>query len=1164
MNKNPKSFLSKALAVALTVLMLVAASVLVVGAAETVNVAKIGDTEYATLAAAMTEANKAAGDYTITLLKDSAEVFTFAQKKGVNITIDGDGNTFSGKITLNAGGGNLTFTDAKIAPANSQTIYLNASTAPNVTFDGCTLQGANKSGTIVYGYASSTSNSVTVKNCTADNLQYIISFRQTGSNSVLIEKVTATNMIYLARTLKCPSVTVKNVTCDAVIGIDIKNDAAGGKLTLENVNINIVTHNGSLYAPISGSGAGQSWNVELNGVNTFSANGVAYEDTTWFSGNSGYANNVEAQNGSKFGDLAAIAEDAESGDTVTLLKDYTGDAITLPEGVQLDTNGKADNDKITVVLPTYVAQIGEQGYETLADAIAAAKDGDTIKFLANIEENVTINKKLTIDGARFTYTGKMTLEADTTIKNVNFDGKGYNGYAVVTDANYVTIEDCTAKNYGYGFVNVYSDNVHTTLRNVTISGVNYGVKVDYSYGVTLENVNITAGVAAVLNSNYGEKTITIKNSKLNILGTWTRNNTTKTNYVFEGDNTVGEFKTDAAIDNFKLALGATLTAPEGLTVTTDVEGYGVEYKEGKYITVKQVAEVNGVKYATLAEAIANATAGDTIKFLADITENVTISKNITIVGADFTFTGKITINNNVEITIEDVNFVKGYIVYNNGNAAYGKLVVNNCSFVNGGYAIETAKVQSVTIEGCTVVGQSLLYARLTTSYIYVKDTTIDSGNYLAHLVYGTEATFENVTATNMPYYGISTQNYGPKTINLINCNFDAQWPLATRDDRTDAYDTFVFQGENVMPNLELDGHMYFKLASGATLTAPEGVKVTTDLAGYIVNYKDGKYQAVTNFVVTHENMRFGNTLSLLFAVPKYEEFGEGCYVVITHTYLNEENKLITATETIQFNKWDGNILPGYYVVEYDGLAAKQMTDAVTVTFYDANGALGATFTSSIRMYAESVLSDATLSTFHPVVVNMLNYGAAAQVYFGYNTTELANAGLTDAQEALATPTFAVTNELLAVRHAQGVSREFFKASGVRFNDSINLIFQFQGMSEELAANLIVTFKDEEGNPISECTELAWVKEDGAWAVEFDALDIADAYKVIICEVENKNTGATLTIRDSVAAYIARRLDTIEAQTSNKEEAAANLYTAFMNFADSAKAYRNVDCYKTVD
>ena len=231
--------------------------------------------------------------------------------------------------------------------------------------------------------------------------------------------------------------------------------------------------------------------------------------------------------------------------------------------------------------------IGETTYASLAEALAAAQAGDTLTFLADITQDVTISTKVTIDGAGKTYTGKMTAKADVTVKNVNFDGNGYNGYAFETrGAAYVTIEDCTATNYGYGFVQLASGTALTTVKNVIVSNMNYGVKVDYSNAVVLENVDITANVAAVLNSNYGEKTITIKNSDLNILGTWTRNNTTKTTYVFEGENTVDSFITDAAIDNFKLANeNSTLTAPEGLTVTTDLAGCEVDYEDGTYYVV---------------------------------------------------------------------------------------------------------------------------------------------------------------------------------------------------------------------------------------------------------------------------------------------------------------------------------------------------------------------------------------------------------------------------------------------------------------------------------------------------------------------------------------------------------------------------------------------------
>ena len=181
-----------------------------------------------------------------------------------------------------------------------------------------------------------------------------------------------------------------------------------------------------------------------------------------------------------------------------------------------------------------VAKIGGTEYETLSGAIAAATAGQTIELIADVNQNVTISKSLTIDGAGKTYTGSMTLnkKANVTVKNVNFDGKGYNGYAINSNgAANLTIEGGTSKNYGYGFVQVAKGANLITVKNVTVSDMNYGVKVDYSNAVVLENVNITAGVAAVLNSNYGEKPITVKNSKLNILGTWTRNNTIKTNYA---------------------------------------------------------------------------------------------------------------------------------------------------------------------------------------------------------------------------------------------------------------------------------------------------------------------------------------------------------------------------------------------------------------------------------------------------------------------------------------------------------------------------------------------------------------------------------------------------------------------------------------------------------
>ncbi len=343
--------------------------------------------------------------------------------------------------------------------------------------------------------------------------------------------------------------------------------------------------------------------------------------------------------------------------------------IVAPEGRSLTiTNapeGLMTEGDVKIVKPA--AKIGDRTFNTLQAAIDAATAGQTITLLADIKENITINRALTIAGADKTYTGKMTAKADVTVKNVNFDGKGMNDYAFETrGASYVTIEDCTAKNYGYGFIQLASATVSTTVKNVKVTGVAYGVKIDYSNKVTLEKVDITASTAGILNSNYGEKTITINNSNINILGTWTRNNTTKTNIVFEGANEIEEFIIDEAIDVFKLAAGATLTAPNGITVITDVADHEVAFKDGVYSVVETknyVAMIGDTKFETFDAAYKAAKTGDTINLLETIvidnskpwvnysTKNITVKAEFgdaafRVVGNAYVWFGGMTIESN--------------------------------------------------------------------------------------------------------------------------------------------------------------------------------------------------------------------------------------------------------------------------------------------------------------------------------------------------------------------------------------------------------------------------------------------------------------------------------------------------------------------------------------
>ena len=278
-------------------------------------------------------------------------------------------------------------------------------------------------------------------------------------------------------------------------------------------------------------------------------------------------------------------------------------------GTQL--NAQDDVEVVNVV------KIGDTGYKSLSDAITAATAGQTITFIENISEDVTLNKSLTIDGANKNYTGTMTVNNVTvTVKNTNFikgqvnkskgtgttakitvidcafDGEGLNVYAMnLAGTNSILIENVTCKSYGLGMLQVPSSATSVVVKNVEISDVKYGLKIDYANAVSLENVIINPSTKyGILNSNYGAKTYTIKNCDISApIELWERNSTTYTTYKFEGINNVSY-------------LIAKLTKIEG---------------SGAFVATNNGSEFLDVKVNTLAEALPFVENRNYLKLLSD-------------------------------------------------------------------------------------------------------------------------------------------------------------------------------------------------------------------------------------------------------------------------------------------------------------------------------------------------------------------------------------------------------------------------------------------------------------------------------------------------------------------------------------------------------------------
>ena len=111
----------------------------------------------------------------------------------------------------------------------------------------------------------------------------------------------------------------------------------------------------------------------------------------------------------------------------------------------------------------------------------------------------------------------------------------------------------------------------------------------------------------------------------------------------------------------------------------------------------------------------------------------------------------------------------------------------------------------------------------------------------------------------------------------------------------------------------------------------------------------------------------------------------------------------------------------YYCVSY-GVAAKEMADEVSVYIVDENGEpVSAVYSRNVRGYAMDLIS----STSQPddvkaFAVDMLNYGASAQLNFNYNTDHPANEYLTEEQqEQYATPAVECANNQVKGDNAYG-------------------------------------------------------------------------------------------------------------------------------------------------
>lgn len=550
-----------------------------------------------------------------------------------------------------------------------------------------------------------------------------------------------------------------------------------------------------------------------------------------------------------------------------------------------------------------VAKIGDAEYATLSAAISAATSGGTVTLIDNVSEDVTISENLTVDGAGKLYTGTMTIKTGltVTVKNVNFfnagivkeksttgvitvkgctfDGAGKTyGYAVTTKgAKTLTIEDCTVKDYDYGFLYNSSSLTNHTVKNVSVENCNYGVRmascnITNLVGFVTKDVKwpvqIQANAARTVNMT--DCSITEVKEGGASFSYW--GGTSNVTFNFKGTNVF-----DAALPT------------DANFIYKDANGNKIEdfeNNENVEIVKPSVAKVGETGYPTLAEAIAAAASGATITLVADIKEDVTLSKNVTIEGAGKNYTGKMAVNDNITVKVQYLNFVNAGVVKDT-KSTKGNYTFYDCTFDGKGeyaYPLSIRGANKINVEKCEVKDYKygFLYVRSSVLTLSIKNVVAENfGNYGVYFASGITNTpvIEELTIKNSPA-GVVFDNSSARTLAFKNCRME---DVTTAVDDTGGAKTIscTFQGVNDFGGAAFSQYVNFKNAAMA------GTRIYPSLSKAVEEAQNGETVKPLSNIVLEESLTIpadkNITLDLNGKTLSMEDASSATAALITNT-----------------------------------------------------------------------------------------------------------------------------------------------------------------------------------------------------------------------------------------------------------------------------------------
>ena len=212
-------------------------------------------------------------------------------------------------------------------------------------------------------------------------------------------------------------------------------------------------------------------------------------------------------------------------------------------------------------------------------------------------------------------------------------------------------------------------------------------------------------------------------------------------------------------------------------------------------------------------------------------------------------------------------------------------------------------------------------------------------------------------------------------------------------------------------------------------------------------------------------------------------------------------------------------------------------------------AVSGRMTASIENYAIALLRSGEHPELNSLIVDLLNYGAAAQTSFNQKVQYLASSALTEAEREYASED---TGDFTT-----GMMTYFgcYFGTSLSIKESVKLNYYFKNVSQTDAASLTarISYENHHGKRVSSelsLDDLTVTEENGSYTVliSIRSLTPADYGAIVSCELYGADKIRPIgSVTDSVALYIR------DSRYNSSNSLVQNLYTQIIKYGNSVKS-----------